>query len=110
MSPAEAIVRLEILNPDALFLEPREYFDKAIVGVTANPNDHWPRQSVVAVAVYDASRTIHAIYDWFKATDAEYATEDEAWSAAADWFSFNTEGSWLGENTPTFVWRHGEDD
>ena len=41
------------IHPEALFLEPREHFDKALVGVVASPEDHWPRVESMNVAAYD---------------------------------------------------------
>ena len=34
----------EKLSEGALLVEPREFFDKAVVGVTATPGDHWERR------------------------------------------------------------------
>ena len=90
----EAVLKeLEALNPDALLLEPRDVYDPALVGVTDDPKDHWPRGASVHVAVYDSDRCIDAIMGWL---GCDY-------NAAADWFGFNTSGEWAGEGTPTFT-------
>ena len=99
------VAKIAELNPDALFLEPREHFDAAIVGITDSPDDHWPRESGVHVLVYDSEKTIDAIHAWLSETPAQYDSEEGAWSAAAEWFSFNTQGAWLGPGTPTFTWE-----
>lgn len=80
------------LDPDAALLEPREFFDEALVDATDMPKDHWPRQARMMVAVYDRSRCIEAIQKWL------HCDED----AAQDYFGYNTEGAWVGDGTPTF--------
>jgi hypothetical protein len=90
----EAVIKeLEALNPEALLLEPREVYDPALVGVTDDPNDSWPRQARIHVAVYDINKCIEAIMGWM---DCDY-------ESALDWFGFNTSGAWVGEGTPTFT-------
>lgn len=80
------------LSEESMLLEPREFFDKALVDVADKPKDHWPRQGGVTVAVYDREKCIEAIMVWM---DCDY-------EAALEWFSVNTEGAWVGEGTPTF--------
>lgn len=89
-SEAEAITAK--LSEEALLLEPREFFDGALVGVTDKPCDHWPRQGGMTVAVYDSEKCIEAIMKWH---ECDY--ED-----ALDWFGYNTAGAWQGEGTPLF--------
>ena len=89
---AELLDRLEGLNPEALLLEPRDVYDKALVGVTDDPKDHWPRKARIHVAVYDAEKCIEAIMEW---VECDY-------NAACEWFCHNTSGAWVGESTPTF--------
>lgn len=80
--------------PDGvLVLEPRETYDKAVVGYTDHPKDHWPRSGGVVVVVYSRSRCI----------DALMRTENFSYEDAVDWYEFNTCGAWVGEQTPTFV-------
>ena len=87
-----ALKDLEALNPDALLLEPREVYDSAVVGVTDSPDDDWPREIGVYVAIYDANKCIEAFMAWM---NCDY-------EQAAEWFSFNTCGAWVGPGTPTF--------
>jgi hypothetical protein len=81
------------IHPEALFLEPREHFDKALVGAVASPDDHWPRVESMNVAAYDTYCCIDAIQEWLGCSSEE----------AAEWFDYNTSGAWLGEGTPTFI-------
>jgi hypothetical protein len=85
--------QLAELNPDALLLEPRDVYDTALIGVTTEPDDHWPRKQPIAVAVYDEDMCLEAIMKWMGCDD----------EAATEWFCFNTSGAWCGENTPTFT-------
>ena len=86
------IRRLNEHNPEALLLEPRKVYDVALVDITDNPSDHWPRAVSTYVAVYDSDKCIDAIMDWF----------DVGHEEAVEWFSVNTSGAWVGEGTPTF--------
>ena len=85
-------VREEIveINPDALFLDgldgSKEAFDDAIVGVAG-------RCAMPTVVVYDESKIIEILTDKY-----EMSYED-----AAEWFSFNMAGAYMGENTPLFM-------
>ena len=92
MSPEEVLQKLDKLNPNALLLEPRTVYDKALVDVTDDPQDQWPREARVHVAVYDELACIEAIMRWLGCEGDE----------ALDWYSYNTSGAWMGEGTPTF--------
>jgi len=81
------------IHPEALYLEPREHFDKALVGVVASPIDHWPRVESMNVAAYNIDLCVNAIQQWLECTEIE----------AAEWFEYNTAGAWQGEGTPTFI-------
>lgn len=81
------------IHPEALYLEPREHFDKALVGVVASPIDHWPRVESMNVAAYNIDLCVKAIQQWLECTEIE----------AAEWFEYNTAGAWQGEGTPTFI-------
>lgn len=94
----DAIERLRELNPGALLLEPRDHYDKALIGVTDNPQDHWDRKERVWVAVYDHDLCIKAIQSLL---GTECSEED-----ALEWFEYNTSGAWVGSGTPTF--KHNE--
>ena len=50
------------------------------------------------VAVYDRDRCLEALIREFTATGSEEPEQD-----AVEWFSFNTEGSWIGDQTPIIV-------
>lgn len=91
-TPVEIAARLEASSPDALFLDPREFFDAALVGTTEEPKDHWPRRGGVMVAVYDREKCVEAVAAWLEC-DLD---------AAAEWYEFNTAGAWNGEGTPVF--------
>ena len=74
---------LEELNPEALFMDG---LDEAIVGIgcqyTKNP-----------VVIYDEGRIIFSL---ISEQEMEY---HEAW----EYYSFNIQGAWVGENTPIIV-------
>ena len=79
-------------NENALLLEPRERFDKAIVG--------WiERCAQDPIICYDVRKVI----DVFKEEDG--MTEEEAW----EFYHFNTVGAWLGKGTPCFLHRGEEE-
>lgn len=90
MTPVELAERHEVL-----VLEPRATFDRALVGVTDKPKDHWPRKGGVFVAEYSIPLCIKAMMQ-----DNEWGEEE-----ATEFFEFNTAGAWVGEGTPTFVMR-----
>lgn len=90
----EQILRaLATSNPEALLLEPRGLYDAALVGITQVPEDHWPREPGVWVAVYSREKCIDLI-----AKDAGCDVMD-----AIEHFEFNVSGGWNGSGTPTFV-------
>lgn len=70
---------------DALFLDPPEVFDDAILGIATRFN------GLEAVA-YDRSLCIDGLI-------ASGMTHEEA----EEWFEFNTAGAWVGERTPVFI-------
>ena len=98
MKPAEVIAGLLARNPDALLLEPREVYDLCLVAFTDRPDDHWPRNDHVFVAVYNAETCIE---EFAAAHNVDMQT-------SVEWFEFNTAGAWVGENTPTF--RYGSEE
>jgi len=67
-------------------------FDEALVGVGQ-------RCGQPAVAVYDREKCLQILVsrDGMKYEEAE------------EYFEFNVAGSWVGERTPIFLWRPGED-
>lgn len=72
-------------NPDALTADG---FDEAIIGVAK-------RCGSQTVVVYDAELCITILMK------RDGMTFDEA----SEFFSFNTLGAYVGENTPLFMWR-----
>lgn len=88
------------LSDEALLLEPRVFFDRALVGVTSTPQDRWPRKGGLTVAVYDQDKCIEAIMSWL---GCDY-------DSALDYYGYNTEGAWLGEGTPVFMGSDLEDE
>ena len=93
MTPDEVLAELQEKNKDAYLLEPRAVYDKALVDVTDDPQDHWLREKRTWVAVYDSRRCVKAIMEW----------HDCAQDGAEEWFDFNTSGAWVGPGTPTFT-------
>lgn len=73
----------EYVNDEALTLEPREQFDKCIVGATYYGDK----------VVYSAELVIQALME-----DSEM-TEEEA----LDYFEYNVIGSYMGDGTPIFI-------
>lgn len=66
-------------------------FEDAILGVAE-------RCSQPTLVVYDASKCIEILME------RDGMSEDEA----QEFFSFNTTGAWMGENTPLFLWKKPE--
>jgi hypothetical protein len=91
----DLILPLSEAHADALYLEPRKYFDEAILGVTSSPDgyhDTWYRDSDINILVYDIDMALEAIMKW----------QSCCFDDAFEWFCYNTAGSWMGEGTPTF--------
>lgn len=86
MSKREVVEEyLENLNPEALYMDG---FDDCIAGIGAVSND-------IAVVVYDVQCIIeHLMSD-------EGMDEMEAW----EYFGFNIESAYVGENTPILMQR-----
>ena len=70
-----------------MMLEP-SYFDKAIVGVVQRTNQ-------VQAICYDAVKCIKLL--------AKY--EDMSEDDAAEYFEYNTQGAFVGEHTPVFLYK-----
>jgi hypothetical protein len=77
-----------------LLLEPREMYDKCIVGVVRRFNDRF--------VLYNQDCVLGAM--------AESMIPDggDAWTEAVEFFEYNTIGAWVGEHTPGFL--EGEDE
>lgn len=63
-------------------------FDDAAIGVAE-------RCGQPAILVYDAEKCISILMKRDKMTREE----------AEEFFSFNTEGAWVGKKTPAYVWK-----
>ena len=70
-------------NAGAILLEPRDQFDKCIVGVVERDGLH---------VVYDEMRILTALLD-------EFGSEEDA----KEWYAYNIIGSYPGENYPLFL-------
>tara|TARA_R110000765_G_C18568024_1_gene564635 strand:+ start:102 stop:443 length:342 start_codon:yes stop_codon:yes gene_type:complete len=60
------------------------------------------------IAIYDREKCIDSLAEEFAADDTGIYEGDEdadPYTDALEWFSFNTEGSWVGESTPIIVSR-----
>jgi hypothetical protein len=77
-------------------------YDRGFLGVGQRINQP-------PVAIYDRDQCIEALAEEF-ATNTEIYDQDEdedadPYTDAVEFFSFNTEGSWLGEKTPIIITR-----
>jgi len=82
MTPEE----LAELDPDLLLLEPREIYNKCIVGLVERAGSA-PR------VCYDVNKVIKCLTDGGM-------TEGEAY----EFFDYNMIGAYMGEHTPIFLW------
>ena len=73
---------------DIIRLEPKEYFDKCIVGTVVRVNLH--------CLCYDTGKILTMLQEDMGMTDEE----------ATDYFFFNVEGEYLGEHSPVFLNKH----
>ena len=71
---------------EVMFLEPREVFDAAIIGLAH-------RVDGVHVVAYDSKRVVRALME------KHGLNEDDA----REWYEFNTAGADVGTGTPVFV-------
>ncbi len=76
-------MNLDSLDPEALLMEPREFYGKCIVGMTYDGSK----------VIYDAALVIQSLMEDQGMTDEE----------AVDWFEYNMLGSYLGDGTPIFM-------
>jgi hypothetical protein len=68
---------------DAVFMEPRAHFDRAILGLLDSPS----------VVVYSAPKVLEALM----------REQDMSYEDAREWFDFNIAGS-KGEGFPLYLW------
>ena len=90
--PDEEIVLFGTENGDC--------YDKGFVGVGRRINQ-------VPVAIYDREVCINALAEEFATTEDphEYSAVWDPYTDAAEFFSSNTEGSWVGKQTPIIITR-----
>ena len=73
-------------------------YDKGFVGIGRRINQ-------VPVAVYDREICINALAEEFAEDTDIYEDDEDAdpYTDAAEYWDFNTEGSWVGEQTPIII-------
>ena len=57
------------------------------------------------VAVYDREKCVDALAEEFAKDGDSNDEDDDPYTDASEFFSFNTEGSWVGEKTPIVISR-----
>lgn len=75
---------------DLLYLEPREDFDKMILGVSERP----------FAITYDLDAIIE---HWTGKFTDDNTSRDEARVMAVEWVDFNVIGAYVGAHTPIYV-------
>lgn len=78
----------EELLDGCLVMEPRDMYDPCIVGVVERMGNRF--------ALYSRAKVLAALA-------AEFAEDDDPWTAAQEWYDFNSNGGWYGENTWAFL-------
>ena len=73
-------------------------YDEGFIGVGQRINQ-------VPVAIYDRETCINALAKEFAADEENYTDDgdEDPYTDAAEFFSFNSEGSWVGEQTPIII-------
>ena len=83
-------------NPDALFADG---YEDAIIGIG---NQHGSNP----VVIYDRDKCIEILADQYaQEEDHEDDEEYDPYLEAVDYFGYNTECAYVGENTPIFMQR-----
>lgn len=102
----EFVVRLATENPNALLLEPREWYDPCIVGVASFHEDDWwagqRSEDALPVFVYDYDMLVQAFLTHANA-DPELGGSECGYDEAQEFVDFNMAGAWLGDGTPIIV-------
>jgi hypothetical protein len=85
------------INPEALLLDG---FDEAIIGMAERIN-------LGPVVAYDVEKIIEILAIDMEVEDDDLengqSIEDVKISMAYDYFYFNIQGAWMGDNTPVFI-------
>lgn len=88
---------IEEINPDALLLDG---FDEAIIGMAERIN-------LGPVVAYDVEKIIEILAIDMEVEDDDLedgqSIEDVKISMAYEYFYFNIQGAWMGDNTPIFI-------
>lgn len=93
------MIRDEIaeINPEALLLDG---FDEAIIGMAERIN-------LGPVIAYDVEKIIEILASDMEVEEDDLeegqSTEDLKITMAYEYFYFNIQGAWMGENTPIFI-------
>jgi hypothetical protein len=93
------MVRDEIaeINPEALLLDG---FDEAIIGMAERIN-------LGPIIAYDVEKIIEILANNMEVEEDDLvddqSIEELKISMAYDYFDFNIQGAWMGENTPIFI-------
>ena len=77
-----------------LRLEPRDQFDKHIIGLTLNFEG-------ITSLVYDEDSIIEMLAEDFEENKED--SEQDSYILAVEYFEFNIRGAYLGKQTPIFV-------
>ena len=87
---ASAAIDDDPLYEDLLLLEPREVYDKCILGVV--------RRFSSSFVLYSKSCVLEAV-----AADIEDEEYGDRYEQAVEWFEFNMAGAWVGDATPGYL-------
>jgi len=108
MTPSEVLLdRLAQVHPDALLLEPREWYDACVIGLAVrHPDDYWKDyrgDDAPLVAVYDYDLLVSAFLTHGQGPESELGGEGCTSEEAREFVDFNMVGAWLGSGTPIIV-------
>jgi hypothetical protein len=78
-----------------LFMEPREQFDPAILGIGQQFNRRF--------VVYDKGKVLEILAQDHDCAIEDHACTDDPRDAALEHFEFNIVGAWVGDHTPAFL-------
>jgi len=91
MDKKERLELIDSYNPDALTVDG---LDEAIIGMGQ-------QHGGATLVVYDREKCIECFAEQFKEEDD--MAWDDAYQDAIEWFEYNVENSYVGENTPIFI-------
>ena len=66
------------------------------------------RMNQLPIAVYDREKCINALAEEFEKDGSSDNEDSDPYTDASEFFSFNTEGSWVGEKTPMIIAKFSE--